>query len=188
MINLAAITSKYRGKLIIDAYRKWIKRGETVLDVGCGNGVVSNEIKNQFKLNLTGCDVMSYLTENIPFIKMKSEDKLPFRTKSFDIAMFNDVLHHTSFATQQKLLVEALRVADKVLIFEVKPTIVGIIADYLLNKVHNKNMNIPFTFRTVGGWQALFKSLGIKYGSLEVKRPLFYPFSHIVFYLQKKGL
>ncbi len=183
MPYLADFTSKYRGRLIIDAYEKWIKSGERVLDVGCGNGVVSNQIKEYFHTKMTGCDVMNYLIRRLSFVKMDTPDKLPFPDKSFDIVMFNDVLHHTTNINQEKLLKEALRVSRKVLIFEVKPTLVGTISDYLINKIHNPNMDTPFTFRTPQKWQTLFKNLKARYQVDDIKRPALYPFSHMAFRL-----
>ena len=186
MINLSNFTSRYRGKLIINTYKKWLKAGEKVLDIGCGNGVVSSQLQDNLKIDLTGCDVMGYLIGNIKFVKMTNQNKLPFKKNSFDVAMLNDVLHHTSWVDQHKILREALRVADEVLIFEVKPTILAIITDYLVNKIHNKDMRIPFTFRSVKDWKRLFDKLNVKCEYLIVKRPMFYPASHIAFRLKVK--
>lgn len=186
MINLLNFTSRYRGKLIINTYKKWLKVGEKVLDIGCGNGVVSSQLQDNLKIDLTGCDVMSYLIRNIKFVKMINQNKLPFKKNSFDVAMFNDVLHHTSWVNQYKILREALRVAGEVLIFEVKPTMLGIITDYLLNKIHNEDMSVPFTFRSVKDWERLFDKLNVKCEYLAVKRPTFYPASHISFRLRVK--
>lgn len=61
--------------------------------------------------------------------------------------MFNDVLHHTSFTNQESLLIDALSKGGTVLIFEVQPTLAGKFADFLINKIHSPEMDIPFTFR-----------------------------------------
>lgn len=186
MINLLSLTSRFRGKLIINTYKKWLKEGEKVLDIGCGNGVVSSQLQGGLKIDLTGCDVMSYLIRNIKFVKMTNQNKLPFKKNSFDVAMLNDVLHHISWVNQHRILREALRVADEVLIFEVKPTMLAIITDYLINKIHNEDMSVPFTFRSVKDWKRLFNKLNVKCEYLAVKRPIFYPASHIVFRLKVK--
>lgn len=187
MINLSNLTSRYRANLIINTYKKWLKVGEKVLDIGCGNGVVSSQLQDNLKIDLTGCDVMSYLIRNIKFLKMTNQNRLPFKKNSFDVAMLNDVLHHTSWANQRRILREALRVADEVLIFEVKPTKLAIITDYLINKFHNENMNVPFTFRSVNEWKRLFDKLSVECEYSIVKRPTFYPASHIAFRLKAKS-
>lgn len=186
MINLFSLISKYRGKMIINTYKRWLKEGEKVLDIGCGNGVVSSQLQENLKIDLTGCDVMNYLIKNIKFMKMTNQEKLPFKKNSFDFAMFNDMLHHTSWVNQDKLLKEALRVANEVLVFEVKPTMLAIITDYLVNKIHNPDMSTPFTFRSVKDWKRLFNKLKAKCEYLEVKRPALYPASHIAFRLKVK--
>lgn len=187
MINLLSLSSKYRGKLIINTYKKWLKGGERVLDIGCGNGVVSSQLQDNLNIDLTGCDVMHYLVKNINFVRMINQNKLPFKKNSFDVVMFNDVLHHTLLTNQQNLLKEALRVANEVLIFEVKPTMIAIITDYLANKIHNGAMSTPFTFRSAEEWKKIFDKLNVKYEYLEVKRPLLYPAIHIAFRLKTKN-
>lgn len=185
MLSLAEITSTYRTKLILKAYRDWIKKGQKVLDIGCGNGVVSAKLTKDLDIGLVGCDIDKYLTHKIKFVKMKTVGKLPFSDKSFDVAMFNDVLHHTEKDNQQKLINEALRVAKKVVVFEVDPTISGVIFDYIMNKIHHFKMHIPFAFRKDDEWRKLFKKNDYKYKIMHVKKPLLYPFKHVAYLLTK---
>lgn len=182
---LANITSKYRGNLITDAYKNNLKKNSKVIDVGCGNGVITTQLKNHFKFRVTGCDIMDYLIVKIPFKKMEKNNKIPFKNKAFDISMFNDVLHHMPKDTQIKMLKEALRVSRKILIFEVQPTLPGKVFDFILNKIHNFNMDIPFTFRKTKDWIKVFEDLKCTYKVIDVDRPTFYPFSHVAFVLTK---
>jgi len=185
MLRIANITSTFRSRLIVDTYKFWLKPNQKILDVGCGTGVAAAELSNRLKLNIVGCDIDKYLIVKIPFRKMSREDKLPFRNKSFEVVMFNDVLHHTSYKNQSKLLKEALRVSKSVLLFELVPTTIGRIVDFVINKIHHFKMEIPFTYRRVEGWKKLFKNLGLKYQVVIVQRPFWYPFSHVAFVLTK---
>lgn len=181
-MKLADLTSVYRSKLVAEAYKDWLKAGMDVLDIGCGTGVVANELKKKFNIRVTGCDIDKYLLVNIPFKKMACFDKLPnFATKKFDVSMFNDMLHHTDYDNQPNLLKQAMKISGSCLLFELKPTIMGEIADYGINKLHNPNMDIPYTYRTVVSWEKLFNKLGLKYKKKDVRKPFWYPFSHIAF-------
>jgi len=185
MVNIVEITSKIRLRLIIQAYKSWLKKNENCLDVGCGDGIISENLIRHFNNQITGCDILSYLVKDIPFVYMNKKDKLPFPNNKFDVCLFNDVLHHMGKEDQIKVLKEALRVAKRVLIFEDKPTLLGKTADILANLMHNRNMNVPLTFRGISEWEEVFKNLGVNYKIIELPKPLFYPFSQIAFCLTK---
>jgi len=186
-MKLAKITSVIRSRIIIHTYSGWINDNLSVLDIGCGTGVVSQELMKTFSFSkLVGCDIENYLLTDIPFIKLKSLNKLPFNNKAFDVAMFNDVLHHTSFNNQEALISDSLRVAATAFIFELNPTWLGKMLDFLINKIHNPRMNIPFTYRTPAGWQNIFKKMGLKYEIKNVKSPFWYPFRHIAYKIAPK--
>lgn len=184
-MNIADITTVYRSKLIINAYKERIKANQKVLDIGCGTGVVADELRNIFNIKIVGCDIDSYLIRNIPFKKMNSYSVLPFKTNSFHLSMFNDVLHHTDYENQVKLIKESLRVSKIVLIFELVPTFTGKIADFLINKIHNPNMDIPYTYRKPDEWTKLFRKMNLKIEVIKADKPFLYPFTHIAVLLQK---
>jgi|SRR3989344_3222248 len=188
MINLVEFTSKIRLKLIVQAYKTWLKRNENCLDVGCGDGIISENLLRHFKIRITGCDVLSYLIKKIPFVYMPKKDKLPFSANEFDCILFNDVLHHMEKSDQIRILKEALRITKKVLIFEDRPTLMGKISDILANLIHNHNMNVPLTFRDVPEWENIFRSLRIEYVTAILPRPFLYPVSHIAFILKRPSL
>ncbi len=160
-------------------FKEWIKKDQKILDIGCGTGITTKVITQNFKVSVTGCDVANYLMFNIPFYKISKNGKLPFRNKSFDLVMLNDVLHHVDKQYQIRIIKEALRVAKKVLIFEAQPTISAKIFDTLLNKFHYSSLDAPLTFRSGSDWQELFSFMKLKYIIKKVERPFWYPFSHI---------
>src|SRR3989338_3343634 len=173
----------YRSKIIINAYSGWISGSSMVLDIGCGNAVVTDELKRHFGCDLTGTDIMDYRKRDIPFELMKSKRKLPFKDKSFDAAMFNDVLHHCE--AQEDLLREAARVAKKILIFEMEPTLTARIADFIVNKIHNSKMNAAFEIRRSDEWKGYFKKMKFDFDYRDIKKPFtFYPFVNFSFKIE----
>jgi SAM-dependent methyltransferase len=87
-----------------------------VLDVGCGDGAVSREIMQlRPGLHIEGVEV---LPRGRPEIEVSAYDgnNIPFHDKSFDAAMFVDVLHHAADPAQ--LLREAARVARQYVVIK----------------------------------------------------------------------
>ncbi|MFX0206353.1 MAG: class I SAM-dependent methyltransferase [Candidatus Hodarchaeota archaeon] len=167
--------------MIVNVYKEWVKLNENVLDVGCGNGIVSEYLEKGLGVKIRGCDIDNYLITKINFSKMKHPSKLPFKKNSFDSVMLNDVLHHTTKINQNKLLKEALRVGKKVLIFEIEPTLVSKVCDILINKIHYGSLKVPLTFRKIKDWEKLFRKMNFKYTSKQLRKPLLYPFKHTAF-------
>lgn len=179
-------TLLYRSKIIIRAYKDWIYPSQVVLDVGCGNGVVADELRKHFLCKVAGTDIIDYRKREIPFKIMADPAKLPFRNNEFDICMFNDALHHCS--GQESLLKEAMRVAKSIVIFEVEPAPLAKIADFLINQLHQPRMNIPFNMKTPNGWRDVFEGLGFYSEYRKVEKPSFlYPFSNFAFKLTNES-
>ena len=175
----------YRSKIVIKAYQEWIFNTDKVLDIGCGNGVVSEELRKNFQCLIVGTDVLDYRKRNIPFEIMTDKYSLPFKDNEFDVAMFNDSLHHCD--DQEVLLKEATRVAKKVLIFEMEPTLIAKILEVCLNRIHNPLMNIPFNIKTLEDWRSYFTRLNFDFEYRKIKKLFFYPFNNFVFVLKRKS-
>lgn len=184
-MNTSQFTSSFRTKLIISVYESWIKKGDSLLDIGCGTGVVAKILGEHFSSKIMGCDIKNYLVYKIPFIKIK-DGRIPIKDNNFDVSLLNDVLHHIDRENQASVLKEAARVSKKLLIFEFKPTMVGKLADLILNKFHYGDLHAPLSVRSIRDWQELFESLGFKYKTVKLKKPFWYPFSHIAFLITKK--
>ena len=180
-----SITQKKRARIIANTYRNWGVEGTKVLDVGCGNGVVSEVLVNELSLNLYGTDIIDYRKTDISFKQMNSVDELPFDDLFFDYVMFNDVLHHSEKI--ESLILEGKRVAHELLIFEDKQSFLLTIFDVVLNHIYSSRMPVPLSFKTKEEWCLLFDNLGFMWEIGEVSYPFWYPFRHLAFRLVKRG-
>lgn len=184
MFNLSSITSRYRANLVINIFERWFKRGGKVLDVGSGTGVIAYMLKKRLGITIMTSDVKNYLLYDVPFVEIKN-DKLPFQNNTFSVVLLIDVLHHIGKLNQEQLIIESLRVAKTVFIFESEPTFSGKVTDIILNKFHYGDLSTPLTFRNTHEWKQLLKRLHLKYDYIKLDKPLWYPFSHIAFKVSK---
>jgi ubiquinone/menaquinone biosynthesis C-methylase UbiE len=167
-------TMKLRADLTVRAYNGVIGVGDRVLDVGCGNGFLTQWMGERLGCDVVGTDIVAY-SEGIEFVLM-CNGKIPFPNNSFDFATLNDVLHHTY--DQAPLLSECLRVAQCVIVVEPKPTVIVKVLDKVLNFIHNRDMPTPLTFRKFGDWVKLFTDMGVQtIGVKRMRLPWWYPMS-----------
>lgn len=102
-----------------DLYRKVdIQSRKTILDVGCGTGVITADIASLAKGGVTGIDIDSAKLEQAKAIvpdrvNLAIADvlELPFRDNTFDLVVFSAVLVHVK--DQQKAMHEMARVTQK---------------------------------------------------------------------------
>ena len=171
---------------MIKFYQRFILNGDNVLDIGCADGKLAVELRNQLrrKFELTGVDV---LPNNPPYkFKLIKDNNLQFRDKEFDVAMFNDVLHHMPHKNQEKMIDEALRVANTVLIYEAPRSPVIKIIDILLNKINDKRIALPLAMRNIEEWISLFKRKNLAFESKVIGMDLTSPFLNYCFMIKKQ--
>lgn len=94
------------------------KAVRTVLDVGCGDGIVTNAIGPQY--DVTGVDLSEAALSHVrrPH-RVASITQLPFADGSFDLVMSNDVLEHLEEADFAEALKELARVASRYILITV---------------------------------------------------------------------
>lgn len=174
-------------------YKKYLSDCQTILDVGCGNGMQAKMIANNFKnARITCLDVGDYLWKNnkdLP-LTLYSGDVMPFSDASFDAVLLFFTLHHT--IDPQKILKESMRVSKKyVLVFEevYKHSLqkyAMIVYDMMINiLILGSSISVP-KFFTRDDWIKIFQKLATRnISEVKFNKPWYYPPQRILFVLTK---
>jgi len=90
----------------------------SVLDVGCGNGIITNELAINWQV--TGLDRSAEALQYLKCDKVQaSATDIPFPEKSFDLVLSSEMLEHLSDADLQKAVQELKRVSAKYILVSV---------------------------------------------------------------------
>jgi len=139
--------------------------GMSVLDIGCGEGWVADEIARRGAGEVATVDVVDVRRTHGLAFSLYDGVHLPFPDERFDLVMLNFVLHHVPDARKVALLNEALRVARRtVFILEDTPRTS---LDRFVSRRHGESYrrkidsDAPFGFLTTSEWQWLFRGMGL---------------------------
>ena len=134
----------------------------TVLDVGCGNGVISRQLMDtRPQLSIQGIDVLKRPECAIP---MESYDgkHFPSNDNSVDTVIFVDVLHHTD--DPLGLLREATRVARQSIVVKdhlcenrISECILAFM-DWIGNRSHG--VALPYNYWSLNQWKEAWRQAG----------------------------
>ena len=117
-----------------------IPEGSSVLDIGCGTGLLSIALREQKRCRVTGVDLSLRMLEfarnanpypDVTFVHGDATDLSGFGDHSFDYAAMLFLVHELPMPQQALVLKEALRVANRVIIIDAVtplPTNIGGIA------------------------------------------------------------
>jgi len=211
MINLCIPGRKYAAMELVSAENErrrrlsdicdFIKTGDRVLDVGCGNGKFGEAIAEKYKAEVRGVDVVDYADANIA-IDFYDGYRLPFEDGSFDVIVMAFMLHHVKH--QDEIFKEALRCSRRgVIVYEdtyfppwqwlftvwndfYSNMAVGMvkIAEGLEGK-GILGMPLPFTFRSVKGWHRYFVQNNVTPKATILHHANIKPHSKVTFLLEK---
>lgn len=179
---------KQRGKVILNSYKDLLKEDYRVLDVGCGSGQLAKFIEENSNWTITGTDIDDVIDDdvNIPFKLMKENNKLDFEDNSFDIVMFNGVLHHIGTKDRQDLIEEAFKLTKTILIFEATDTIINRLFCYTMCKIRFPFKRVYQNYLSDCCWGGIFLYGRLDYEELEIKKDWYYPLTHIAYKLKEK--
>lgn len=153
-----------RVRVLADALAALLPPNARVLDVGCGDGLISKCVQEQRpNIAIEGIDVLLRPKTHIPVAQFDGQ-KIPFPDNAFDVVMFVDVLHHTTDPTI--LLREAVRVARASLLIK-DHTRDGLLAgptlrfmDWVGNARHG--VALPCNYWPERRWRETFRELTLE--------------------------
>ncbi|HET6284442.1 MAG TPA: methyltransferase domain-containing protein [Polyangia bacterium] len=167
-------------------------RGMSVLDVGCGDGYVIEELAARGAAEVHGVDILDMRRNKNMAFSLYDGQRLPFADNRFDMVMLSFVLHHVPDDGKIALLREALRVSrGKVFIAEDTPTTC---IDRLFSNRHGESYRrridsaAPFGFLSPTEWRWLFRGMGVEAESRVLSRfcrSVLQPFARTAFVVRK---
>jgi SAM-dependent methyltransferase len=160
--------SRYVFQRRVDVLSNWFARlipeGARVLDVGCGDGLVSALLcSKRPDIAVRGIDVVPRSQTHIP-VELFDGSTIPFPGNSFDGVIFSDVLHHTE--DPRILLREAVRVsASSVLIKDhFRKGLAAAQRLRLMDWVGNARFGValPYNYWTETQWHSAWQELHLE--------------------------
>jgi ubiquinone/menaquinone biosynthesis C-methylase UbiE len=140
--------------------------GDKVLDVGCGDLRIGEEVRRKINVTWVGVDTINYHQSDLEF-QLFDGKKLPFNTHAFDVVLVAFVFHHCDDC--KPLLGECLRVNKRrVILFE--DVLSGTRFNRFITRFHDRLVNwivdqriyCPCTFKTQDEWFEVFRVQGFK--------------------------
>lgn len=166
MLNAAHDAAVFRRRVRVLAAHisKAIGPGESVLDVGCGDGSIAQAVMtHRPELSSRGIDVMLRPHSAIPS-QVYNGTTIPFADKSFDWVTIVDVLHHTD--DPAAVLRECVRVSRHGVIIKdhlregVAANSTLRFMDWVGNRGHD--VRLPYNYPSKAEWNNMFALLGIE--------------------------
>lgn len=152
-----------RVRVLADHLVELIPAGSSVLDIGCGDGLLASLIQRRRPdITLTGIDVLMREGTHVPVAHFDGTT-IPLAEDGVDVVTFVDVLHHIE--DPMVMLREAARVARRAVIIK-DHTRDGLLAgpklrfmDYVGNA--HDGVALPYNYWPGERWRAAFRELGL---------------------------
>lgn len=198
----------YERALIVKRQIEPFLIGDSLLDIGCGNGMITDLVRSRFK-RIQLLDVVDYLGEReLPFKLYTEGQPLPIE-ETYDTVLLLTVLHHSRNpeqllrlawkATARRLIiiesvVGVTHAVDGVrydLIDEPIESQIGFAAfvDWFYNRVLHDDVPVPYNFTTPSRWMSLFAASNMSVlENLSLGQDIeIGPEYHTLFVLEKDG-
>jgi ubiquinone/menaquinone biosynthesis C-methylase UbiE len=158
-----------RSRIFVKRIWPYVKRGGSIVDIGCGNGEISSLLLNKGKY-VAPVEAAKHRFIKGLSVTMYDGVRLPFPDMSFEIAILITVLHHTR--DPEATLKEARRVAKKIIIIETSYTnLPKKVLTVFLDSIFNLQLNFQWqSYKTDREWRAVFKRLNLKVARFEKYR------------------
>ena len=162
-----------RAQLIFGQIEPYLREhtGGKIIDIGCGDGQVTDLVYRNISKETVGFDVRLYPAPGleVSLFPQASPDDLQVADGYFDVAIMTNVLHHE--AHNENLLKELARVVrpgGRAIIIETVPLSESefqfertFVNDYVYNRIfHAADVPVPGTYETAGGWVRRFDRTG----------------------------
>lgn len=170
-------------KFKIERISEYLSPKDKILDIGTGPGSVCL-LMNGDGYNVTPIDVIDQTLSPEIAPEIYNGKKLPYNNSSFDTALILTVLHHTS--NPEEILLEAKRVADKIIIIEdIYTNPIQRYLTYFVDSIVNMEFSgHPHSNKSDNEWKEVFLELGLKLKAAKYSRFLLF-FRQATYYLEK---
>jgi SAM-dependent methyltransferase len=169
------LVSNRRVKVLANWFARLLPSGVRVLDVGCGDGLISALLQqHRPDIAVQGIDVLPRAQTHIP-VEIFDGSSFPFASASFDVVMFSDVLHHTADA--RILLREARRTAKQLVLIKdhFREGLAANARLRFMDWVGNARFGValPYNYWTRQQWQAAWQLIGLQPENLVTRLGLY---------------
>ncbi len=170
-------------KYKIERISEYLSPKDRILDIGTGPGSVCL-LMNGDGYNVTPIDVIDQTLSPEIVPEIYDGKNLPYKNASFDSALILTVLHHTP--NPEEILLEAKRVADKIIIIEdIYTNPIQRYLTYFVDSIVNMEFSgHPHSNKSDNEWKDVFIELGLKLKAAKYSRFLLF-FRQATYYLEK---